>query len=122
VQSLRGSNSKQGRSNLRACGLLRRTDRPAPEDQAAVRRSTNRREARDDHVVVTRNGRPAVVILSYDEYERLRETLDVLADPAMMRQVHRSLEYFGKGGKGRTFETVFGEPLILSRHRPRASA
>ena len=79
-------------------------------------------EARDDHVVVTRNGRPAVVILSYDEYERLRETLDVLADPAMMRQVHRSLEYFGKGGKGRTFETVFGEPLILSRHRPRASA
>lgn len=78
-------------------------------------------EARDEPLVVTRNGKPAVVILSYDDYERLRETLDVLSDPAMMRQLHRSLQYFAKGGKGETFETVFGEPLSAPRPpvRPR---
>ncbi len=74
-------------------------------------------EARHEQLVVTRNGKPSVVIVSYEDYERLRETLDVLADPAMMRQIHRSLTYFGKGGKGRTFETVFGEPLLPPRRK-----
>ena len=69
-------------------------------------------EGRDEQIVVTRNGKPAAVILSYGEYERLRETLDVLSDPTMMRQIHHSLAYFAKGGKGRSFEDVFGEPLV----------
>jgi len=68
-------------------------------------------EARDEHIVVTKKGRPAVVLFSYGEYTRLRETLDVLSDPAMMRQIHQSLAYFGKGGKGASFEDVFREPL-----------
>ncbi|MBI3011021.1 MAG: type II toxin-antitoxin system Phd/YefM family antitoxin [Candidatus Omnitrophica bacterium] len=69
-------------------------------------------EDRDEQIVVTRNGKPAAVILSYGEYERLRDTLDVLSDPAMMRQIHRSVAYFARGGKGRSFEDVFGEPLL----------
>lgn len=66
---------------------------------------------RDEQIVVTKNGKPTVVILSYDEYGSLRETLDVLSDPAMMRQIRKSLAYYAKGGKGKTFEDVFGEPL-----------
>ena len=72
-------------------------------------------ERREDQIVVTRKGKPAVVIVSYGEFERLRETLDVLSDPRLMHQIHRSLGYFAKGGKGQTFESVFGEPLILAR-------
>ena len=68
-------------------------------------------EVRDEQVVVTRKGKPAAVLLSYREYGRLRETLDVLSDPAMMRQLRASVRYFAKGGKGRAFEDVFGEPL-----------
>ena len=74
-------------------------------------------ETHHEQLVVTRNGKPSVVIVSYEDYERLRETLDVLADPAMMRQIHRSLTYFAKGGKGRTFEAVFGEPLLPSTRK-----
>lgn len=70
-------------------------------------------EARDEPLVVTRKGKPAVVIVSYGEYERLQETLDVLSDPSMMSQIRRSVSYFAKGGKGKSFEDVFGEPLIL---------
>ena len=71
-------------------------------------------EVRDDQIVVTRHGKPAAVILSYEEYGRLQETLDVLSDPALMRQIHKSLAYFAKGGKGKQFEDVFGEPIIPS--------
>ncbi len=67
--------------------------------------------ARDEQIVVTRKGKPAAVILSYGEYESLRETLDVLSDPVMMKQIHKSMSYFAKGGKGKSFEDVFGESL-----------
>ena len=70
-------------------------------------------EVRDDQIVVTRHGKPAAVILSYEEYGRLQETLDVLSDPALMRQIHKSLAYLAKGGKGKSFEDGFGEPLII---------
>ena len=68
---------------------------------------------REDQIVVTRHGKPAAVIVSYDEYERLQETLDVLSDPALMRQIHQSLAHIAKGGKGVSFEDVFGEPIDL---------
>jgi hypothetical protein len=57
--------------------------------------------------------------MSDDDCERLRETLGVLGDPALMRQVRRSLDYFAKGRAGATFETVFGEPLSASSRKPR---
>ena len=47
-------------------------------------------EAREEEVVVTRNGRPAAVLLNYDEYARLQATLDVLSDPGMLRQIRKS--------------------------------
>lgn len=42
--------------------------------------------------------------LSYDK--SLRETLDVLNDPSMMRQIRQSLRYFAKHGKGIPWETA----------------
>ncbi len=39
-------------------------------------------EARHDRVVLTRNGRPAAVILSPDDLESLEETVAILSDPA----------------------------------------
>lgn len=37
-----------------------------------------------DRYVVTRRGKPIVVMLSIDDYESLMETLDILADPKAM--------------------------------------
>src|SRR2546428_13711994 len=66
-------------------------------------------EDREEEVVVTRNGKPAAVLVNYAEYERLKETLDVMSDPAMMRQIRESERYFAKGGRGLSFEEEFGE-------------
>ncbi len=74
---------------------------------------------REEEVVVTRNGKPAAVLVGYDEYERLKETLDVLSDERLMKQVRASERYFARGGKGLSFEEVFGEPLRETKKRTR---
>jgi antitoxin YefM len=76
-------------------------------------------EEREEEVVVTRKGKPAAVLVNYDEYERLKGTLDILNDPAMMKQIRASQRYFAKGGKGLSFEEVFGEPIHPLRKRAR---
>jgi len=47
-------------------------------------------EHRHDRVVLTRNGRPAAVILSPDDLEALEETLDILSDPKAMREIRQA--------------------------------
>ena len=53
---------------------------PISEVKARLPELVNRVQEREEEVVVTRNGKPAAVLLNYAEYERLKETLDVLAD------------------------------------------
>lgn len=69
-------------------------------------------EEREEEIVVTRKGKPAAVLVNYAEYERLKETLDVLSDPSLMRQIRSSWRFYANGGKGLSFEDVFGEPLL----------
>lgn len=45
---------------------------------------------RHEHVVITRNGRPAAVVLSSEEYDALAETLEVLDDDAALEALRES--------------------------------
>jgi antitoxin YefM len=45
-----------------------------------------------EHVVITRNGRPAAVVMSQPEYESLIETLEVLSDHELMAALEESDE------------------------------
>jgi antitoxin YefM len=45
---------------------------------------------RQEHVVITRNGRPAAVLLSNEEYESLAETLEVLEDRDTLEALRES--------------------------------
>jgi antitoxin YefM len=76
-------------------------------------------EDREEEVVVTRKGKPAAMLVNYLEYKRLKETLEVLSNPGLMRQIRKSERYFAKGGKGLSFEEVFGEPLHPLKRRAR---
>ncbi len=58
--------------------------------------------------VVTKNGHPAAVIMGFDEWESWRETLEVLSDENAMKRIRKSLRYFDRGGRGKSFEEVFG--------------
>jgi len=74
-------------------------------------------EEREEEVVVTRNGRPAAVLVNYAEYARLKETLDVLTDSELMRQIRKSRAFYRSGKRGLSFEDLFGEPLLPPKRR-----
>ncbi len=46
---------------------------------------------RRDHVLVTRNGRPAAALVPIDEYESLEETAEILSDPAAVSALEAGL-------------------------------
>ena len=71
----------------------------------------------EEEVVVTKNGRPAAILINVQEYARLKETLDVLSDPALMKQISRSRAFYRSGRKGLTFEDVFGESVTPAKKR-----
>ena len=43
-------------------------------------------ERRDEMVSITRNGKPVAMIVSKEEYESWRETMDIMRDANFMRQ------------------------------------
>lgn len=44
----------------------------------------------NDTIAITKNGVPEAVLLSMKKFNGLLETIDVLADPAMMKQIQAS--------------------------------
>lgn len=57
----------------------------------------DRVERQHDRVVVTRNGRPAAVLISPDDLASLEETLAILSDSAIMEKVREGDAAIGAG-------------------------
>ncbi|MFH0800325.1 MAG: type II toxin-antitoxin system Phd/YefM family antitoxin [Pseudomonadota bacterium] len=56
---------------------------------------------------ITRNGEPAAVIVGYDEWESWDETMEIMADRKALKRIQASLNFFGRGGKGKSVGEVF---------------
>ncbi len=50
-----------------------------------------------DRYIVTKRGKPVIVMLSIEDYESLIETLDILADPQAMADLRKGEEDIRKG-------------------------
>jgi antitoxin YefM len=46
---------------------------------------------RRDHILVTRNGKPAAALVPIDEYEALEETAEILSDPDAVAAIEAGL-------------------------------
>jgi antitoxin YefM len=57
----------------------------------------DRVEHTHDRIVVTRNGRPAAVLISTDELASLEDTLELLSDPEAMRELAESRRAYNDG-------------------------
>ena len=70
---------------------------------------------RRDHVLVTRNGKPAAALVPIDEYEALEETAELLSDSDAIAAIEAGLAELERG------ETVALEELRreLAERRPR---
>ncbi len=60
----------------------------------------DRVERQQDRVVVTRNGKPAAVLISPEDLESLEETLAVMSDRSIVAQIRESQKAVAGGGSG----------------------
>lgn len=65
---------------------------PFTEARARLSELLDELETRHEHVIITRNGRPAAVLVSVEEQEALEETLEVLQDEELLRALRESEE------------------------------
>lgn len=56
-----------------------------------------------DEYVITVNGKPAAILISNDEYESLRETLEIMSDKKLMKDLREAEEEI-REGKGIPWE------------------
>lgn len=80
---------------------------PLAEVKAKLSRLIDQVAETDEQIVITRNGRPAAVLISPDEYEGWRETQAIRSDRELMAEIRRGLRALKRGGKIYTLE----EPL-----------
>jgi prevent-host-death family protein len=61
----------------------------------------------DAEVIITKNGRPAAVLVSPDEFEGWRETIAIKADGDLMSEIKKGVSALKKKPKLYTLEELF---------------
>jgi antitoxin YefM len=78
---------------------------PLAEVKAKFSEMVDRVEHQHDRITVTRNGRPAAVIVSPDDLASLEDTLDLLSNPDALVELERARK------EARTGKTLSAEQL-----------
>jgi len=60
---------------------------------------------REDEILITRNGRPAAVLLNAEEYASWKETQEIKSNPALMREIRDGLKSI-QSGRGKRYRSV----------------
>ena len=89
---------------------------PLSEAKARLSQLVADLEVNEEELIITRNGRPAAVLISADEFASWQETREIQRNPALLREIKQGLKQLEKGQRF-TFEEVFGEPLTRRRSR-----
>lgn len=75
----------------------------------------DRVQRQQDRVVVTRNGKPAAVLISADDLESLEETLAVMSDRSITAQIRESNKATAAGDPGTELDALRAD---LQRRHP----
>ena len=54
-------------------------------------------KAEDGTITVTKRGKPVLAIMSYELYDSIIETLEIISDPEMMSAMRQSIEEIKEG-------------------------
>jgi antitoxin YefM len=64
-------------------------------------------QSTDAEIVITKNGRPAAVLVSPDEFEGWRETIKIKADADLTSEIKKGIAALKKNSKVYTLEELF---------------
>jgi prevent-host-death family protein len=70
---------------------------PLAEIKARLSEVVDRVEGRHERVTLTRNGRPAAVLISPEDLEALEDTLDILSNPEAIREIEQARKEIARG-------------------------
>jgi len=70
---------------------------PISKARANFANLVNNTSKKMDEYIITVNGSPAAVLISPEEYDSLKETDEILADPELMEAIREGEEDFKKG-------------------------
>ena len=79
---------------------------PIAQVKANLSRLVDRVVETDEEIVITRNGRPAAVLVSPDEYQGWKETQAIRLDRELVTEIRRGLRMLKRGGKIYTLEEL----------------
>ena len=74
---------------------------PFTEAKAHLSELVDRTDREHERFVVTKNGRPAAVLLSPDDLEALEETVEILQDTDLLESIRRSRREAAAGKRSR---------------------
>ena len=63
----------------------------------------------DEEIMITKNGKPAAVIVSNDEFESLRETTEILSDEEFMKEIKKGIRGLKTKAKLYTLKELFNK-------------
>ena len=61
----------------------------------------------DEEITITKNGRPAAVLISPEEFENLKETIEIKSNHDLMNEIKKGLAALSKKTKLYTLEELF---------------
>jgi len=64
-------------------------------------------ERRDEAVTITRNGKPVAIIVSKDEYEGWQETVEIMTDSNLMKEIRNGIKALARTRKRYTLDDLF---------------
>lgn len=70
---------------------------PLSEIKAHLSEIVDKIEHHHERITLTRNGRPAAVLISPDDLEALEDTLDLLSDLDAVREIERARQEIARG-------------------------
>jgi prevent-host-death family protein len=65
--------------------------------------------SRDETITITRNGRPAAILVSPEEFESWKETVAILSDADFMKEIRRGLRDVRRARKLYTLAELFAD-------------
>ncbi|MBX3024053.1 type II toxin-antitoxin system Phd/YefM family antitoxin [bacterium] len=84
---------------------------PLAEAKAKLSQLVAEIESTDGEVTITRNGRAVAVLVSHEDFERWKETAEIMADPEFLAEIRKGMQEIRKR-RARRFDAAALDKLF----------
>jgi antitoxin YefM len=79
---------------------------PLSEAKMKLSELVERVQSTDEEVMITKNGRPAAVLVSAEEFDSWKETIEIISSSDLTEEIRSGLSALKKGSKIYTLEEL----------------